>query len=130
MAFEITAYANRTTDHTVTIKTATGGYVQLEATDVVRFKAGRGGAVVLDLDQTATANGSKVTVDQVGNGSSVHASVTVRLAQGDTSALTGIYDAEVLVVDDSETAPANAVKVASYGVLGVVSSLDGDVGLT
>jgi len=58
------------------------------------------------------------------------ASVTVRLAQGDTSDMEGAYDAEVLVVDDSETAPADAIKAAEYGVLHVYPSQSGDVGKT
>jgi len=132
MSFEIKAYANRTADYTITIKTDAGGYVQLEATDVVRVKIGRVGATPdLDIDSVAaTSNGSLVTVDQVGDGSSVHASVTLRLAQADLTALQGVYDCEVLVVDDSETSPANAIKAAEYGIVGILLSQAGDVGLT
>jgi len=131
MSFESKAYAGRTLDLTVTIKTDSGGYLQLAADDVVRVKIGRVGAVALDLDSVAaTANGSVVTVDEVGDGSATHATVTVRLAQGDLTGLRGTYSMEILVVDNSETAPADAVKAAEIGVLHIIPTQDGDVGLT
>ena len=106
--------------------------MQLAATDVVRCKIIRSGTVALDLDSVAaTSNGSGVTIDEVGDGSATHCSVTVRLAQGDTSGLQGIYDVIVGVVDDSETAPADAFKVAERGVLAVSTpAITGDVGKT
>ena len=131
MSFLAKAYAGRTLDLTVTIKTDSGGYLQLAADDVVRVKVGRAGAAAIDLDSVAaTANGSVVTVDEVGDGSATHASVTVRLAQGDLSGMQGAYSMEVLVVDNSETAPADAIKAAEIGVLNVLPTQDGDVGLT
>ena len=131
MSFEIVAHAGRTEDFTVTIKTPAEDYVQLAVTDIVRFKASRGEETpLLDLDQTATANGSVVTVDERGDGSATHCSVRVRLAQGDTSGLLGSYEAEVAVVDDSETAPADAIKTAEKGVVHFIGSGAGDVGLT
>ena len=82
MAFEHTVEAGRTQDVTVTIKTASGGYAQIAATDEVRCKVGTGtGTPDLDLtSEAATANGSRVTIAQRGDGSAVHCSVTVRLA--------------------------------------------------
>ena len=113
MSFEVKAYANRTVDFTVTLKTNSGGYLQLQAGDVVRVKIGRVGTVGLDLDSAAaSANGSSVTVAQLGDGSATHASVTVRLAQGDLNGMQGTYDVEALVVDDSETTPADSIKAA------------------
>ena len=85
---------------------------------------------VLDLDQTATSNGSKVTVDETGDGSATHCSVTVRLAQGDTDDLLGAYVCSIEVVDDSETAPADAIKMAEMGVLHFIATGGGDIGLT
>lgn len=131
--FNVVAYAGRTKDFTVLIKTASGGYLQLAATDTVRLKVGRGSQTTPTLDilsGTATANGSSVTIDQRGDGSATHCQVTVRLAQGDTSSLLGEYQAEVLVVDDSETAPADAVKAAEYGLINVIASMAGNVDLT
>lgn len=131
MSFEVKAYANRTFDFTIALKTKSGGYLQLQAGDVVRVKIGRVGTVELDLDSVAaTSNGSLVTVDELGDGSATHASVTVRLAQGDLTGMQGSYDVEALVVDDSETNPADAIKAAEYGCLHVLPSMDGDVGKT
>jgi len=131
MSFEVKAYANRTVDFTVTLKTNSEGYLQLQAGDVVRVKVGRAGTVELDLDSVAaTMNGSVVTVDEVGDGSATHASVTVRLAQGDLDGMSGLYSVEVLVVDDSEVSPADAIKACEYGCLGVLPSMNGDVGKT
>ena len=131
MSFEIKAYANRTVDFTVTLKTNSGGYLQLQASDVVRVKVGRVGTVELDLDSAAaSANGSSVTVDEVGDGSATHASVTVRLAQGDLDGMQGTYDISVSVCDDSETSPVNAIKCAEVGVLSVIPTMNGDIGLT
>lgn len=126
MSFMLRAEAGRTKDYTVTIKSPSGGYVALESTDVVRVKIGRVGAIALDLDGTATAQGSVVTVTELGDGSSVHAAASIRLAQGDTEGMSGIYAAEVLVVDDSD---GDLVKAVDYGCIGFEPSQDGDVGL-
>jgi len=132
MAFEVVAEAGRTVDFTVTLKTVSGGYLVLAGTDVVRCKVGRGtGAPDLDLDSVAaTANGSVVTVDEVGDGSTTYAQVTVRLAQGDTGSLFGAYTAEVAVIDDSETAPADAIKTCEIGAIHFLATPGGDVGKT
>ena len=58
---------------------------------------------------------------------STPAKVTMRLAQGDTSALIGPYDCEINVVDNSELAPADAIKHAETGVVVFLRSGDGDV---
>ena len=132
MVAENIAYSNRTHDFTVQLKTPSGGYAQLAATDVVRCKIGRGtGVPSLDLDTVAaTANSSSVTVAELGDGSATHASVTIRLAQADLSSLQGAYDIEVSVVDDSETAPADAIKAVGYDVLVVIATMGGDIGKT
>jgi len=131
MSFEVKAHANRTVDFTVVLKTAGGDYLQLQASDVVRVKVGRAGTVELDLDSiAATPNGSVVTVDQLGDGSATHASATVRLAQGDLDGMQGTYDISIGVVDDSESAPADAFKCAEMGALSVIPTMNGDVGLT
>ena len=130
MAFEINVQARGTHDFTVPITTASGGFLQLGASDVVRCKVQRGSTEVLDIDsETATANGSLVTIDELGDGSATNASVTVRFAQEDLTALAGGYTVIIGVVDDSETAPADAFKVAEAGLLTVsVPAVTGDVG--
>ncbi len=132
MAFAENVEAGRTEDFTVTIKTASGGYLQLEATDMVRFKMGRDNAEpTLDiLSGTPTDNDSSVTIDQRGDGSSTHCEVTLRLAQGDTQDLEGTYDAEISVVDDSEAAPADAIKRAERGAFTVIPNMTGNLGKT
>jgi|15BtaG_2_1085339.scaffolds.fasta_scaffold01178_6 hypothetical protein len=102
--------------------------VVLNSGDVVRFKLYRqDGTISLDIDSAAaTANGSLVTVDDLDP-----ATVTVRFAQDDTSGLiVGDYDGELLIVDDSETSPLDAIKVAAYGIVKVLKSGSGDVGKT
>lgn len=127
MAFEVLTDAGRTVDFTVPLYEADGTTaVVLSSGDVVRCKVGRAGTATLDIDSVAaTANGSLVTIDTLSP-----ASVTIRFAQGDTSSLRGVYDVEVGMVDDSETAPADAFKPAEQGSLAVRYTMDGDVGLT
>jgi len=96
----------------------------LAGTDVVRFKVGRGNAApVLDLDSVAaTANGSVVTIDGTKTG------YTVRFAQADLDGLEpGSYDCEVSVVDDSESAPVDAIRVIERGVLHLIDTQGGDI---
>ncbi|MBD3405249.1 MAG: hypothetical protein GF411_03820, partial [Candidatus Lokiarchaeota archaeon] len=102
MSFLLTANENRTKDYTVSIKSASGGYTQLESTDVVRVKIHRAGTTVLDLGGDATSNGSFSQISNVGDGSSVHAQASLRLAQGDLNGMKGMYDVEIAVVDDSD----------------------------
>ena len=128
MSFEIKCHANRTQDFTIALFENDGSTaLTLEATDVVRVKVGQSGATpAIDIDSIlATANGSVVTIDTLSP-----ASVTLRLAQGDTTSLSGLYDIEVNVVDDSEDAPEDAIKAAEYGALTVVASQLGDTGKT
>ena len=126
MAFELKAHANRTQDFTIALFENDGSTaIVLTGTDVVRVKVGRADDTPnLDIDSVgATANGSVVTIDTLNP-----ASVTLRLAQGDTTSLLGLYDVEVSIVDDSETAPADAIKAAEYGSLSVLASQGGDIG--
>ncbi len=128
MAFEVHAYAGRTRDFTVPIFEADGTTsIALVSGDVVRCKVGRGTATPdLDIDSVAAlAGGSFVTIDVLDP-----ASVTVRLAQADTLSLSGIYDVEVSVVDDSETAPADAIKAAEKGSIGFSPAPAGDIAKT
>ena len=124
MSFEVVSHAGRTVDFTVPLYEADGTTsVTLDTTDVVRVQVSRAGTEVLGLNSTNdTAHSSGITID-----SRNPASCTVRFAQGDLSGLQGAYDVEVLVVDDSETAPTDAAKLAEMGVLHVIPTGDGDV---
>ena len=118
----LTAYQNRTNDFTGTLSTS----VTLAVTDRLRFKMGRREAATPSLDlveDTVTANGSRVDVTDA-----TTKAYSLRLAQGDLASLTtGVYDAELLLVDDSETAPADAIKVSDHGVLYLLPQMGGNV---
>jgi len=123
--FLILQNKNRTKDHQVTITDANAAAIVLQADDAVRFKIGRGtGTPSFDLDsKNATANGSTITFTA---GKNV---ATVRIAQDDLTDLEpGAYDCEVAVVDNSETAPANAIKTAdAQGTFVLLRTQGGDV---
>lgn len=128
--FEITAYRTRTRDFQGSIFESDGTTrVVLAATDVVRFKAGRGTATPdIELRSGAsTANGSTVTIENL----NADPQYTVRLAQADLAALVaGIYDAEIMVVDDSATAPADAILHVESGSLILLDTLGGNIDLS
>ena len=129
--FNITAYKGRTTDFQFTIYQADGVTgAALDSGDVVRFKMGTsfGVAPSLDIDSVApTTNGSLVTINQ----STAPAKATIRFAQADMALLKDrVYLGELSVVDNSETAPADAIKHAQEGTVYVQSSLGGDVGVS
>lgn len=131
MSFQIAFVKGRTSDDTITLYESDGTTgIALAATDVVRFKVYRRDGSTPDLEISsiaATANGSVVTVTQTASA----ATATLRIAQGDTSSLIpGPYRAELLVVDDSETAPADAVRSAEQGVALFLSSGGGNIDLS
>ena len=124
MSFNIQARNKRTRDYTVTLYEADGSTeLTLASDDVVRFKIGSDGATpVLDLSSIEPSGNDSSITFTAGTGDCV-----IRLAQGDLAPLKGAYDCEILVVDNSETAPANAVKHAEYGVLFVHPTMQGDL---
>lgn len=128
-SFEILAHKSRTNDFTIELKDADGAVVNIAVSDVVRFKVFKreGTTPVMDIDEVApTALGSVVT-----RVTSTPAVVTVRLAQGDLELIhSATYRGECGVVDDSETAPADAIKPASIGLVNIVGSGGGDIGIT
>lgn len=127
---------NSTADLVIKLYKEDGDEFALAAGDVVRFKMWPlnedGSAPTLDLDSVgATAGGSIVTIDDVGVDGTTAAQVTVRIAQSDTVSLAkGEYRWELAQVDDSETAPADAYKVAGRGVINLTGSATGDRGKT
>lgn len=129
--FELHQPRGRTRDHSITLYETDGSTgIVLSATDVVRVKVHSGNAQTPGLELLSgesTANGSTVTVVQL----TAPANVTLRIAQADTTAwVLGVYEVEVIVVDDSETAPANAALHALGGLLYLTGSGGGDLGLT
>ena len=128
MSFEEVAVRNRTFDYAGTLYESDGTTeISLAATDVIRVKVWRRNASTpdIEIDDSATGNGS-VTTFTAGTGD-----YTLRIAQGDTSGLLpGVYGIEIAVVDDSETAPANAIKHVEQGLLHITEAPAGDVGLT
>lgn len=128
--FTIHARVGRTSDYNGALYESDGTTgVALAAGDVLRLKIGRGSSDPL-LEVTsiaATPNGSVVTITDT----SAPAEYTIRLAQDDTADLPpGTYDCELVLVDDSETAPADAAKFVEYGVLNVLPSLGGSVAIS
>lgn len=127
--FEKLAYAGRTTQFTLPLYQHDGATAAVLAdTDEVRVKVSRGSTIVLDLDSIdGTSDGSAVTINALNP-----ASITVRLAQGDTDGLDGVYDVEVSVIDyaDSEYSnPDHPIEVSGIGVLHVVGNRPGgDIG--
>jgi len=123
--FQIHAYKNRVIDYDVNLFEKDGTTeVTLLSDDVVRVKVGRGGGTPhLDLSSIeAESGGSSVTFSAGTN------NVVVRFGT-DTAAMTpGAYDVTLSVVDNSETAPANAIKHAEYGVLVLHPTMGGEVG--
>ena len=103
--------------------------IGLASTDKVRVKIFRGNNQTPDLDLvdgTVTANGSTLTIDQ----RTAPTTVTLRVAQADTASLPlGVYEVDIIVIDDSETAPVDAAKQAMGGLLYLTGSGGGNLGL-
>ena len=130
---ELTIFQNRSTDHKAIAIVEPDGTttIAIAATDKIRFKMGRndGKALILDLlDGTANANGSKVTRTSLDDAAGV---IDIRFGQADIAALTpGIYRGDLMVIDDSETEPANAAKPAQSFVIYVIAGFGGSLGLS
>lgn len=127
MSFEVSITRNRSIAFEVVLYEADGSTgIVLQATDEVRFKMYRrdGATPDLDLDSAAdSGNGSGITIDQLTS----PATCTVTITQGDTSSLEpGAWDAEVSVVDDSDS---DRIKTAEHGTVLVQQAGAGDIGL-
>lgn len=126
MSFLISTHQNRTRTWSGVLYESNGTTaVVLSAQDVVRFKVGGNGSTpLIDLSSIeASENGSTLTFT-AGTGSYV-----LKIAQGDVAALSGAYDAEILVVDDSENLPGDEkeIKHAESGVLFVHPTQGGEI---
>jgi hypothetical protein len=118
---ELEAVAGRTVDYEWAAYEGDGRTaVAIDASDQLRFKLSAtedDSTPSLDLTKTANGNGSVVTVTTVGSAGVTPASGTVRLAQADTALLSGRYYWELNLVDNSETAPADAIKPICRGTI-------------
>lgn len=131
---EIHAVAGRTEDFNWSIYESNGTTaVAITGSDKVRFKLARkaGDTPLLDLvSGTVTANGSTVNITDLGDaGADEPASGNVRLGQEDTEDFSGKYRFELNLVDDSETAPADAIKPICRGTIEFLPAQTGDIGL-
>jgi hypothetical protein len=114
--------------------------IALAAGDVVRFKLSVDAGddePLLDLSSAAaTAGESIVTIAELGEDNVTAADVRVRFGQVDTAELADYADlseplhGELCLVDDSETAPADAIKRIAHGPVLIVPASGGAVGLT
>lgn len=125
MSFELALTRNRTFDYSGTITDANGTAVTFAADDVLRFKLYRRDAATpaLEVDNVATANGSVTVLSTDGD-------YTLRIAQADTASLvTGPWEAELMVSDNSETSPADAAKHVEHGTVHILGAPAGDIGV-
>jgi hypothetical protein len=125
MAFEFAVHRNRDHDFTGTIYEADETTeVVLAASDVLRLKVFRRDAAtpVLDIDSVAALAGGSVLAFTAATGD-----YTLKINKADTSGLVvGVYEAELSVVDDSDS---DRIKVAEYGTIGILGAGAGDIGL-
>ena len=124
---DIVAVFGRTEDFAWSAYDADGEATVLAAGDKIRFKMARkpDDTPLLELvSGSPTVNGSGVTIADLDP-----ASGTVRLAQGDTISFRGDYHYEMNLVDDSETAPPDAIKQFIRGKITFLPSQLGDLGL-
>lgn len=118
--FEITIPQGATQDVRFNLLQADGTDATISGTDVLRFRIYRrdGDAGALNINSSAdTANDSGITVD---TGASPP-TATVRFAEDDIAALApGSWRGLLYMDDDSESEPADAVKMFSEGVVNVI----------
>lgn len=127
MSTRIEAAANRTTTGiTITISAADGESVPaaLEVTDIVKFRITnyRNELLFELINDVPTDNDSLLEVSEVGNGTDTKPAVAITLAEADMTLAPGLYRWELLLLDDSETAPADARKRIDIGTLEVLRS--------
>lgn len=128
-SFEVVIYQGRTTQYVFTIKNAAGTVVPIsDQGDVVRFKIGRGinATPALDLNSVdETAGGSVCSISDYDAGQ-----VTVTVSETDAATLDiGIYDAELILVDESISSPiVDPTLVATLGIVHVIRTMGGNTG--
>jgi len=132
MSYVLNVYRGRTNVFTGSLYKTDGlSPAPLADGDKLRFKAGLSdaGAPALDLvSGGATAAGSTVTITDRGS-PAAPAQYTIEIAEADAALLAaGVYDAELLVVDSTISAPTNATKQVEVGVLCVLDQQAGNVG--
>lgn len=134
----------RTCDYRFKLYKSDRSPLEIADDDVVRFKlsddADSEDPTLEISSAAATGNGSVITIESVGDeDAGTPAEVLVRFAQDDTDGLAANddgtirredYFGELLLVDNSETDPADACKRIAYGPVTVLPAAGGDVGLT
>lgn len=121
MSISFELHRGRKVTHTFTMKDSADTNVTVADTDVVRVKIGRQGSTpILDLGSDA-ASGNGTTVQRANPFEVAFAAADVTLLKA------GVYDVEILVVDDSES--GDPPKHAEHGVCTVHETMGGDVGL-
>lgn len=120
MSVYLVAYRHRSHAWDVTITDASGSAVVFETGDVFRVKVGRSGEQpILDLDSLGTTS--------KGSGCTAANPSRVTIHQDDLLVPAGAYDVEVDIVDKSD---GSKIKAADKGVLTVIDTQLGDVGVS
>lgn len=127
MSFELFFHKNRTGYQSITLYEADDNGLTLAANDEVRLKVYRRDQAtpLLDIDSIgALAGGSLISITQTASA----ATATLLVAQGDISAAAlGSYSAELSVIDSADS---NRIKVAEQGIVHILGTGGGDIGLT
>ena len=126
MSIEIEAYVGRTTDYTGEISGIDGVAVPeaLDAADLLKLRiTNYRRDLILELESgTPSAEDSVLTISDLGDGSVQKPEYTLRLAEGDMTFPAGLYRVELIWIDSTETAPADASKRIDIGTLDVLPS--------
>lgn len=125
--FQVQAWKGRTRDFEVSLVEADGTTAfTLSGDDTVRVKIGKTGSEpILDLDSTTDESGYSGISFTPGD-----STATVRLGTDTDSMTPGAYNIEVMVVDNSDDAPPDAVKHAQSGIFYLFGTLSGDTSNT
>jgi len=102
--------------------TVPANYTQLAATDEVRFRLFDGDdtvAIIVADDQNPSGNGTTVTIDDKGDGSTVPARVTVKFAATDLNIAPKDYG---FVIDIKDVSDGNRYQPACFGTIRIVAS--------
>jgi hypothetical protein len=139
-SFEYLAYQDRTSAGMGELFQKDGSPFILGPNDQLRFKMGRGQDIPLILDLLSgspTAANSYVRIVSAGDlGSPPDIPITpakyeVQFAQDDITNVTpGAYDGEVSVVRFDQMRPTGYITLAEQGVVHVIATMGGNVGIT
>jgi hypothetical protein len=119
-AFCITAFKQHHTRYALSILDANAALIPIDTSNVVRVKIGKDNQIpILDINSTAaTANGSSVT--------NVNPLILV-IDQDDVTFTPGIYDMELLVMDD---ATGDSITHIAHGIFVLQATQLGAIAVT